>query len=144
MAFRTRPAWPSSMFCVVLLVSFGLLPRTAHAQEVKNLSNAELLALVSQLQLRVQQLEGRVYRLEQELAVRRPPAAARVDPNEKWRSRELWDRLEKGMTRQQIDNLLGEPHTIREGAYEVWVYDRLSSGSLTFHNDVLYTWRRPR
>lgn len=129
---------------VVLVVAFLFTPSVLQAQELQGLSNAELLAIVTQLQLRLEELERRVHRLEQEVTVRRPSSESRVDPDAKWRSRDLWDRLEKGMSRLQIEDLLGEPHTIREGEFEVWIYDRMASGSLTFRDEILYTWRRPR
>lgn len=129
---------------VVLVVVFLIAPNALQAQDLQGLSNAELLAVVTQLQLRLQELERRVHRLEQEARIHRPPTEGRVDPDAKWRTRELWDRLEKGMTRQQVRDLLGEPHTIREGTFEVWIYFRVSEGSLTFRNSSLDTWRKPR
>lgn len=55
-----------------------------------------------------------------------------------------WRTLSKGQSKSQVITVLGHPVRIRNGAYEEWYYsDRFASASVTFFNEVIFSWNEP-
>jgi len=58
--------------------------------------------------------------------------------------RSSWRQLSKGLSREQVRSLLGEPSRISGGDVEFWYYNQnFSSGSLMFIRSHLDSWREP-
>ncbi len=55
-----------------------------------------------------------------------------------------WRSLSKGQSKSQVITALGHPVRIRNGAYEEWYYsDRFAYSSVTFFNEVVFSWNEP-
>ena len=55
-----------------------------------------------------------------------------------------WRTLSKGQIKSQVIAALGHPVRIRNGSYEEWYYsDRFASASVTFFNEVIFSWNEP-
>jgi len=64
--------------------------------------------------------------------------------SDSWQSIANWRKLEKGMTRNQVRGILGEPQRIRGGDYEFWTYEnRTAVGSIIFLRERLHSWNEP-
>jgi len=59
-----------------------------------------------------------------------------------WKNLTNWRSLKKGMSYDNVRQILGEPGRIQGGSFTFWIYpDR---GSVTFYNDRLDSWTEPR
>lgn len=102
---------------------------------------------VKALETRVRQLEKTVHQLEsmlnqkQESEISGSPSASGISKGKgKWRS------LQKGMTKQQVRQILGEPPKIDTGfSIDIWYYPDIMGGTVTFSNDsnTLSAWSEP-
>lgn len=55
-----------------------------------------------------------------------------------------WRKLKRGLSRDEVRSILGEPSTISGGAVEFWYYKKdYSLGSLTFVGSFLDSWSEP-
>jgi len=55
-----------------------------------------------------------------------------------------WRSLSKGQSKSQVIAALGHPVRIRNGPYEEWYYsDRFAYASVTFFNEVVFSWNEP-
>ena len=55
-----------------------------------------------------------------------------------------WRQLSKGLSRDEVRTILGEPSRISGGDVEFWDYNQnYSSGRLTFFRSRLYSWSEP-
>lgn len=71
-------------------------------------------------------------------------SSRQADPSEEpWTDKQNWRRLQKGMTKDAVTRILGEPERINRGiAYEFWYYPR--GGDITFDdNGRLMSWSEP-
>jgi len=103
---------PSRFFfytiCCIPFV-FILCQSPAQAQQLR----------VEALEERIAQLELRVAALEMKLI---QPEARSIQASEKWKNRSLWRRLQDGMSRDEVESLLGEPRRIDGGYLTCWYY----------------------
>ena len=59
-----------------------------------------------------------------------------------WKNLTNWRSLKKGMSYDNVRQILGEPGRIQGGSFTFWIYpDR---GSVTFYNDRLDSWTEPK
>jgi hypothetical protein len=58
-----------------------------------------------------------------------------------------WRRISKGLSRNQVRSILGEPRKIEGGDFENWYYGSGSfmgaSSSVLFYNNMVYSWCEP-
>jgi hypothetical protein len=113
---------------LLLTISVTLIPPqvTAHDAEKIELLERSVLSLSN----RVQQLEAQ------------PPRQANRIPS----SKIAWRKLQLGMTKNQVQRLLGEPDTIQGGAIlTYWYYSKSRTGGprVTFDPERVYGWNEP-
>jgi hypothetical protein len=122
-------SWLSS-----LIVLSALLPTTVTAQDlaqkVKRLEQA-----LARLEQRIGRLEGIILELQKSQA--KPIAAS---PN-RWKDKANWRLLKKGMSKNEVGQILGEPLKIIANAYygDIWLYPDLQGGNASFDKDGLLT-----
>ncbi len=59
-----------------------------------------------------------------------------------WKNLTNWRSLKKGMSYDNVRQILGEPGRIQGGSFTFWIYPDRSS--VTFYNDRLDSWTEPR
>jgi hypothetical protein len=92
---------------------------------------ARLEAIVLSLEKRIAALEG--------AAAQQQPSTIQVSPA--WQDKSNWRSLKKGMTREKVRSILGEPADVRaSGPFEYW---RWGASSVTFHDERVYGWNEP-
>jgi hypothetical protein len=95
---------------------------------------------VQKLEETIQALERRIAALEEQLQEQSPPSNVN-SANASWR------RLQKGMTAEEVEKLLGSPSKINEyGSFAVWSYNSPSGyGSVRFRGNprALESWSEP-
>jgi len=108
---------------------FLLLLPSVNASEVN-----ELKLIIISLNSHVLNLEKRVKKLENPVKLQDSNASS---------SKVVWRKLKKGMSHNQVRNLLGEPKNIdNSSAFVKWYYtDNLYSSRVTFWNDKVDTWK---
>ena len=90
------------------------------------------VAAQSDVDRRLDNLERRVKVLE---TARQKSQSAPTDTLSSWRQ------LAKGMSRNQVRELLGEPDRIVGGNFEIWAWK--NGGDVTFYNEKVYAWSEP-
>ena len=96
---------------------------------------------VDRLEKRIADLEKRVAYLEQKLSVSQQPSKSVVP---KSKDRTVWRMLEKGMTKSQVRELLGEPLTIDSSIITYWYYSKQTFYSYVIFNDNgIMGWKEP-
>ncbi len=91
---------------------------------------------------RIAELEKRVTVIEQRLIDSQRSLTPAV---QKSKGKTLWRTLERGMTKKQVEAILGEPGNITvSGQATIWSYvKQSSSSSVTFFDNVVYGWSEP-
>jgi hypothetical protein len=119
---------------VLLSLSSGL----ARAQDTDRMTAG--------LEKRVKQLEQKVAQLEALLLNGQTPKT-RSEPSSSgnWRNKDNWRSLQKGMTKLQVTQLLGEPPKVNVDSYgDTWYYPNALGGQVSFSDsDLLKTWSEP-
>lgn len=116
------------LLCVPVAAMFGFAPMAA-AQT----------ASLSQLNTRVVQLEKQVRALEARINT---DTIAAPYANAKWVQPANWEKLSIGMTKQQVQNLLGPP-MVNNGDQWYWAIQGYGGGNVVFAGDVIHTWQAP-
>jgi hypothetical protein len=112
--------------CLLLTLSFGSMASDSDR--------------ITQLEKEVQELKTRLSSLESPLdkAVIQKPTLT----SEGWRKLANWRSLKKGMSFEEVREILGEPGRIKGGTLTDWTYP--DQASVTFLNDRLFGWTEPR
>ncbi len=106
------------------------------------------LFMFGKLSERVWQLEEDVERLKlqiTQLTSQTSNANNRQKPHtsiDGWKNLTNWRSLKKGMSYDNVRQILGEPGRIQGGSFTFWIYPDRSS--VTFYNDRLDSWTEPR
>jgi polyhydroxyalkanoate synthesis regulator phasin len=110
---------------------------------------------VEKLQQKVTQLESKIAEVEEvlieEVLVPReqkkileeilPPSSRDTINSEKWRNKQNWRKLEKGMSEEEVKKILGEPSRIKSiPSVEMWNY---GSGDVEFSDGEVRGWSEP-
>lgn len=103
---------------------------------------------VEKLQQKVAQLENRVSQLEKVLLSNKnaSPISRRSINSEKWKNKQNWRKLERGMSKEQVEEILGEPQQIIVSSSvlslfsEKWEY---GSGDVSFSDAEVTGWIEP-
>lgn len=99
---------------------------------------AELEQIVSLLQQRIDELEAIVEGRKEKVQV-----SGAVKGN--WRELRNWRQLRRGMTMQQVEDLLGEPETVQvSGSLTFWYWSYPGGPRVTFdRSNRVYGWSEP-
>jgi len=104
------------------------------------------LKTIVELERKVQHLEKRVVKLEA-LLLQREHSGSPSKPvlSGDWRTTANWRSLQKGMTKQEVKQFLGEPPNVWAKSYgDTWFYPDLSGGQVQFDgSDRLEGWNEP-
>ena len=88
---------------------------------------------ITELKRRVEQLEKRVVALEERTATSPVGVGSKV----------AWRSLSKGMTQDDVRNILGEPSRVVAGSpFLVWFYGK-GTVQFTVHNAQVFGWSEP-
>ena len=97
----------------------------------------ELEKKIVQLELRIAKLEEAMLKLQKNQA---RPAAAAADG---WKSKSSWRSLKKGMTKDEVERILGEPPKVVPNTHygDIWYYPDAQGGFASFDtNGILTSW----
>ena len=94
---------------------------------------------------RIERLEAAVSVLERRVSALERPSTQSESPKFKatgdWKNKSNWRLLSKGMTKEQVRGILGEPEKIdASGPIENWRWKYPLGPSVTFYDDVVYGW----
>jgi len=121
-----------------LLMILSILFPTSVSPEDLNQKIKKLEQMITQMEQRIAKLEGKILELEKGQA--KPVAAS---PN-KWKDKANWRLLKKGMSKNEVEQILGEPPKIVANAYygDIWLYPDLQGGNASFDKDgILTSWK---
>lgn len=133
---------------ICIAITIVLFSATASLQAQKEVTNADLLRKLEEIQGQVQSLEKRVASLENKPSPPPAPVAA-PRPNEDresflkrlrtelsssaaresgpWSSPKTWENIRKGLTPAQVRAILGRPHkqklSINPRISDIWIYE---------------------
>lgn len=97
----------------------------------------ELEKKIAQLELRIVKLEAAILKLQNNQA---KPAAVSADG---WKSKANWRLLKKGMTKDEVARILGEPSKVVPNTHygDIWYYPDVKGGFASFDtNGILTSW----
>lgn len=99
---------------------------------------------------RVERLETQLLSLEERIkvlegtAAKIPPGSQSMKGSVDWKNRENWRALRKGMTKDEVRSLLGEPdYATASGSFETWYWTKRYGPNVTFHEESVYGWEEP-
>ena len=131
-----------------LVILFALsVAQIVFAQELHNPN--------SKYDTKIKELEEKISRLQKEFNLLKSEfSKVKVVPQEKdseyvqgtgdWKVKENWRALKKGMSRQKVKSLLGEPDRITLTDYfEYWKYGNFAEVIFYTENDIVYSWYVP-
>jgi uncharacterized coiled-coil protein SlyX len=123
---------------IVGILALGFHPGISVADDASRISTLE--STIQQLKTRVEEQERRIERLEADLdrlsgephikAIPRPReenAAPPATGKQPWHSPEPWARVSKGMTREQVTEILGQPTAVESMDGYATLFYRLGS-----------------
>jgi hypothetical protein len=119
----------------------GLLA-VASAALAAPLSPQDAERRIRELEQKMALLEQRIAKLESIVLAARhdveQPAAASPD---KWKDRANWRRLRKGMSKKDVELILGPPPKTVPNAYygDIWYYPDQQGGNVSFNKDEVVT-----
>jgi hypothetical protein len=101
---------------------------------------------------RIKKLEQTIARLEQRLGklealileLQKGQAKPRAGSPDGWKDKASWRSLKKGMSKNEVERILGEPPKIVPNAYygDIWLYPDLQGGNASFDKDgFLTSWK---
>ena len=118
----------------ILTIFFILLSTPAFAKTFPD--NQEIKTLITSLNKHIINLEKRVSTLE---AKHKNISASIPAGKSEWR------KLRKGMSREAVREILGEPETIDGGDFEIWYYAKPRYHSrVKFYMNRVDSWDEPR
>ncbi|MFQ5890679.1 MAG: hypothetical protein ACE5JR_11585 [Gemmatimonadota bacterium] len=128
----------SSLLLVAFLVGLGAATNWSQEGAGETLSER-----VGKLEKEVEKLRLRVAHLEERLSVGAPSAEA-AGPA-RWRDERSWRSLSKGMTKDDVIHILGEPvKTSRSTSIEIWYYPDAAGGWVSFdESGQVLGWTQP-
>jgi len=134
------------VYSVALLVFFTTAFGTEQPLLAQKPEVEDLRAKLERLQEKVKRLEGRVAQIEKMLhsstdGNRRSQSGISPDG---WESQENWRRLQKGMSKSEVRQILGKPGKVRTASYgDTWYYPDVLGGSVSFEDDRVDGWSEP-
>lgn len=100
---------------------------------------------------RIEKLEAAVSSLENRISVLEGKSAAQVKPQpdspfatDAWERRANWRLLSKGMTKEKVRSILGEPESVEaSGPFELWRWGGSFGPKVTLYDERVYGWEEP-
>ena len=129
-----KKRWFTRFAALVVVTIVFSAPAFSQAAEQKV---RDLEKKITQLELRVAKLEEAILRLQKNQA---KPAAAAADG---WKSKSNWRSLKKGMTKDDVERILGEPPKVVPNTHygDIWYYPDAQGGFASFDtNGILTSW----
>ena len=127
-----RNRWPRWIGVSILLAVVSGGP--VFAQDLNRKIN-ELEQKITQLEKRIVLLEGIILELKNN---RQRPLAGHPD---RWKDKVTWRLLKKGMNKDDVRQILGEPPKIVVNVYygDIWYYPDIQGGNASFDKDGMLT-----
>lgn len=105
----------------------------APASDTDSARIERLEAAVISLEKRISELEG--------ASTESPREVQKFNPSADWKIKSNWRLLSRGMTKEQVKNILGEPEKVRaNGVLEHWHWKYPSGPHVMFYDDRLDGW----
>lgn len=124
-----------SWLSLLIILSVGF-PTSVLPQDL-NQKIKELAQRITRLEKRIERLEGII--LESQKSQAKPIVGS---PN-KWKDKANWRLLKKGMSKNEVERILGEPPKIVANSYygDIWYYPDVQGGNASFSKeDLLTSW----
>ncbi|MCX6554591.1 MAG: hypothetical protein NTZ12_06180 [Candidatus Aminicenantes bacterium] len=121
----------------VLIILSVAFPTSVLSQDL-NQKIKKLEQMMTQLEQRIEKLEGIILELQKGQA--KPIMGSR----DKWKDKANWRLLKKGMSKKEVEQILGTPPKIVANAYygDIWLYPDLQGGNASFDKDgILTSWK---
>jgi hypothetical protein len=120
-------------FLVIMSVAFSttIFSQTVD-QKVK-----ELEQRLAQLEQRIMKLEGIILQFQKSQEKPSVPSSA------KWKDKANWRLLKKGMSKSEVEKILGTPPRIVPNNYygDIWYYPDIKGGNASFNKEeILSSW----
>ena len=136
-----------NVFSLKMLIGFFLVVYCIQNSALAQQNETEVIkAKVEKLKQKVAKLESRVAQLEKVLLSNENirSSSQRIVNSDKWNNRQNWRKLERGMSKAEVKQILGEPDRIDAGSVTYWHYsDIFTSGDVTFMDGKVYGWSEP-
>ncbi len=113
-----------------------MLPSPVFAQDL-NRKIKELEQKITQLEKRIVLLEGII------LELRKNQQKPLADIPDRWKNKATWRLLRKGMGKDEVRQILGEPPKIVFNVHygDIWLYPDMQGGNASFDKEgVLTSW----
>ena len=123
--------WPSLLIILSAGFSTPLFPQNLN-QKIN-----ELEKKIAQLELRVAKLEAMILQLQ------KTPAKPAVPSPGKWKDKANWRLLKKGMSKSDVESILGAPPKVVANVHygDIWYYPDSRGGNVSFDKDgILTSW----
>lgn len=134
----------NNVISLKMLIAFFLIVFCIQDSAIAQQNEIESLQTkVENLQQKVSQLESKVERLEKLLLSENKSKGSKQPDNssEGWRDIQNWRKLESGMSKEEVRQILGEPSRIDvTSQMELWDYPE---GRVTIFNGELSGWSEP-
>ena len=99
---------------------------------------------VKELEKKIAQLEQRVVKLEETiLQYQKNPAKPAAPSPDRWKDKANWRLLKKGMSKSDVERILGVPPTVVPNVHygDIWFYPDSHGGNVSFDiNNILTSW----
>ena len=98
---------------------------------------------IIRLRQRISELEKRIYDLENLLKLYNEPEKIRTEAPG-WQNKKNWRKLKDGMSKEQVQSILGEPIKTIDGVRTLWYYPNIYCGYVSFDEKGRVTgWDEP-
>jgi hypothetical protein len=121
----------------LLIILFTVFPTIVSAQDLDQ-KIKKLEQMIARLEQRIARLEGII------LESQKNQAKSMAATPDRWKDKANWRLLKKGMSKNEVTQILGEPPKIVANAYygDIWLYPDLQGGNASFDKDGnLTSWK---
>ncbi|MBN1625184.1 MAG: outer membrane protein assembly factor BamE [Deltaproteobacteria bacterium] len=99
---------------------------------------------ILRLRQKVTELEGRIKDMENLLKIYHDAGDIDTGTERGWQNKKNWRRLKTGMTKDQVQSILGEPIKTIKGVRAFWYYPNIYRGYVSFDEKGFLTkWNEP-
>ena len=99
---------------------------------------------IPKLRQKIAELEKRIKDLENLLRIYQDTQKSQTGAEQGWQNKKNWRKLEIGMTKDQVQSILGEPIKTIQGVRTLWYYPSIYRGHVSFDEKGRLTgWSEP-